>query len=114
MSLVFRVLKFNITLLINAFLWSLLGGIVNFDNRKTSSMMEISMESGAWSKERQISGEMIWLSSSDELFHKNIRLMTEFASPAMLEYLVGHGLIVVDKVKLNESAIIKRLSLIVE
>jgi len=32
----------------------------------------------------------------------------------MSEYLVGQGLVVEDKVKLNESAIINRSSLIVE
>ena len=87
---------------------------MNFDDEKISSMMGISTESGVWSKERRISGEMRWLSSLGEPFHKNIRLRTEFASPAMSEYLVGQGLIAVDKVKLNESAIIKRSSLIVE
>jgi len=114
MSLVFRVLKFKITSSINAFSWSLLRGIVNFDNGKISSMMEISMESGVWSEERGISGEMRWLSSLGEPFHKNIRSRTKFTSPATLEYLVGQGLIAVDKVKLNESAIIKRSSLIGE
>ena len=87
---------------------------MNFDNGKISSMMGISTESGVWSEERRISGEMRWLSSSSEPFHKNIRSRTEFASPATSEYLVGQGLIAVDKVKLNKSAIIKRSSLIVE
>ena len=32
----------------------------------------------------------------------------------MSEYLVGQGLVAVDKIKLNELAIINRLSLIVE
>jgi len=107
-------MKFEITSSMNAFSWLLLGEIVNFDNEKISSIMGITMESGAWSEERQLSGEMRWLSSSGELFHRNIRSMTEFASPAMSEYLVGQGLVVVDNIKLNESAIIRRLSLIVE
>jgi len=38
--------------------------------------------------------------------------MTEFASPAMSEYLVGHGLVGVDSARLKESAIMIRLSLI--
>ena len=114
MSLVFRDLKFEITSSMNAFSWSLLGGIMNFDVRKISLIMEISTESGVWSKESQFSGEMWWLSSSGEPNHRNIRSRTEFASPGMLEYLVGHRLVAVDKVKLNESAIINRLLLIVE
>jgi len=40
--------------------------------------------------------------------------MTEFASPAVLEYLVGYGLVGVDSARLNESAIMIRLSLIEE
>ena len=87
---------------------------MNFDIRKSSLMMGISTKSGVWSEERQISGDMRWLSSSGEPFRKNIRSRTEFASPGMLEYLVGHRLVAVDKVKLNESAIINRLLLIVE
>ena len=114
MSLVFSIMKFEITSSMNAFSWLLLGEIVNFDNEKISSMMGITMESGVWSEERQLSGEMRWLSSSGEPFHRNIRSMTEFTSPATLEYLVGQGLAVVDNIKLNESAIIRRLSLIVE
>ena len=114
MSMVFKVLKFKITSLMNAFSWLLLGGIVNFDDGKTSSIMGISMESGAWSEKSQFSGEMWWLSSSDEPFYRNIRSRTEFASPDISEYLVGQGLVVVDKNKLNESAMINKLSLIVE
>ena len=43
-----------------------------------------------------------------------MRLMTEFASPAVLEYLVRQGLIGINKERLNKSAIIIRLSLIEE
>ena len=38
--------------------------------------------------------------------------MTEFASPAVSEYLVGQGLVKVNRERLNESAIIIRLLLI--
>jgi len=38
----------------------------------------------------------------------------EFASPVVLEYLVGQGLMGVDRVRLNESAIIIKSSLIEE
>jgi len=40
--------------------------------------------------------------------------MIEFASPEVSEYLVGQGLVRVDRERLNESAIIIRLSLIEE
>ncbi len=43
-----------------------------------------------------------------------MRLMTEFASSTMSEYLVGQGLIGVNRTKLNESAIIIRSLLIEE
>ena len=87
---------------------------MSFDNGKISSIMGISTESRAWSEESQFSGEMWWLSSSGEPFCRNIRLRTEFASPDTSEYLVGQGLVAVDKVKLNELAIINKSSLIVE
>jgi len=40
-----------------------------------------------------------------------MRSTTEFDSPAVSEYLVGQGLVRVDKERLKESAIIIRLSL---
>jgi len=40
--------------------------------------------------------------------------MTELASPAISENLVGEGLVDIDNVKLNKSAMIIRLSLIEE
>ena len=49
-----------------------------------------------------------------DLLHKNIRSITELASPSMSEYLVGNGIVGVDKSKLKESAIIIRLLLIEE
>ena len=114
MLLVFRDLKFEITSSINAFSWSLLGRIVNFENWTTSLMMGISMERGAWSEENQFSGRMQWLSSSEEPLWKNIRSRMEFASPDVSEYLVGQGLVGLDKNRLNESAIINKSSLMVE
>ncbi len=56
----------------------------------------------------------MWSLSSLDLLHRNIRLMTELDSPIVSEYLVGTGLEGVDSSKLNESAIIKRSSLIDE
>ncbi len=43
-----------------------------------------------------------------------MRLIVELDSPAMSEYLVGQGLVGVDRVRLNESAIIIKSSLIEE
>ena len=43
-----------------------------------------------------------------------MRSMTEFASPEVSEYLVGQGLIRVNRERLNELAIIIRSSLIEE
>ncbi len=40
-----------------------------------------------------------------------MRSITEFDSPAVSEYLVGQGLVRVDKERLKESAIIIKLSL---
>ena len=39
-------------------------------------------------------------------------MITEFASPVISEYLVGQGLVGVDRVRLNESTMIIKLSLI--
>jgi len=47
-------------------------------------------------------------------YQRNIRLMVEFDSPTMSEYLVGHRLVGDKRAKLKESVIIKRLSLIDE
>jgi len=41
-----------------------------------------------------------------------MRLMTEFDSPTVSEYLVGTELVGIDKSKLNKSAIINKSSLI--
>jgi len=43
-----------------------------------------------------------------------MRSITEFASPIVSEYLVGQGLIGVDRARLNESAIVIKSSLIEE
>jgi len=43
-----------------------------------------------------------------------MRSITEFASPVVSEYLVGQGLIGVDRVRLNESAIVIKSLLIEE
>jgi len=43
-----------------------------------------------------------------------MRLIMEFASPVVSEYLVGQGLMGVDRARLNESAIVIKSSLIEE
>jgi len=43
-----------------------------------------------------------------------MRSMMEFDSPVMSEYLVGHRLVGLERVRLKESAIINKLSLIEE
>ena len=76
--------------------------------------MDMVIKRGAWSEERQQLGWIeCWLILVDP-YQRNIRLMTEFVSPTVSEYLVGQGLISVDRTKLNESAIIIRSSLIEE
>ena len=54
-----------------------------------------------------------WLILLD-LYRRNIRSMVKLASPTMLEYLVGQGLVGDKRAKLNKSAMIKRLSLMNE
>jgi len=54
-----------------------------------------------------------WLILLDP-YQKNIRSMVELAFPVVLEYLVGQELVGNERAKLNESAIIRRLSLIDE
>ena len=68
----------------------------------------------AWSDDRCQSGWIEWLLSLVNLLWRNIRSITELASPSVLEYLVEVGLVGVNKSKLKESAIIIRLSLIKE
>ena len=59
----------------------------NFDEMMFSSVMGIVTVRGAWSEESCQSGWIEWLLSSVEPLHKNMRLMTKFASPVMSEYL---------------------------
>jgi len=54
-----------------------------------------------------------WLILLDP-YQRNIRLMVELASPTVSEYLVRQGLVGDERAKLNELAIIKRLSLMDE
>ena len=79
-----------------------------------TSKIGMVMVRGAWSEDKRLSGWIeCWLSSLDP-YYRNIRLMTELASPAVSENLVGEGLVGIDNVKLNKSAMIIRSSLIEE
>ena len=76
--------------------------------------MGMVIKRGMWSKERQQLGWIeCWLILVDP-YRRNIRSMTEFVSSTILEYLVGQGLIGVNRTKLNESVIIIRSLLIEE
>ena len=86
----------------------------NFDEMMFSSVMGIDTVRGAWSKESHQSGCMKWLLSSVKPLCKNIRLMTEFESPAMSKYLVETQWVGIDRSKLKESAMIIRSSLVAE
>jgi len=87
-------------------------GKESLDNWTNSSSMVIITVRDTWSKIRYQSGWIEWLLSSFDLLHRNIRSMTKFDLPIVLEYLVGTGLVDNDKSKLNESAKIKRSLLI--
>jgi len=93
---------------------SLFGAINNLEVLMNSSLIEILIMKGAWSKDKRQSGHIeCWLSSLDP-YRRNIKSITEFDTPAVSENLVGKGLVGVNNVKLKESAIIIRSSLIEE
>ena len=69
---------------------------------------------GVWLEVRCYLEWIEWLSSLNELHQRNIRSMTEFELFALSEYLVGTWLVGIDRFKLNESVIIRRLSLMDE
>ena len=76
-----------------------------------SSMIWILNTSGAWSKEYHNSGRIEWLSSSTEFSLRNIKLMTEFKSSLLSEYLVGTRLVEWENYKFKASATSKSISL---
>ena len=100
--------------LINNASSSLIFAIENLDELMSSSAIGIETVRGAWSEESCQSGWIEWLLSSDKPLHRNIKLITEFDSPTVSEYLVGTWLVRIDKSKLKESAMIIRSSLIEE
>ena len=108
------VLKFKIMSLINSVSCSLLGLIVSLDVWMISLKIGMSIKRGTWSEDRQESGRMEWLSSSADLYQRNIRSITELDSPTVSENLVGPELVREDRVRLKKSAIMIKSSLIKE
>jgi len=72
-----------------------------------SSTIGIIVVRGMWLEVGYYLEWIKWLSSLVEPHQKNIRLMTEFKSFALSEYLIGTWLMEIDKFKLKESAIIR-------
>ena len=68
-----------------------------------SSIIGIVMVSGVWSKNKYQSGWMEWLSSSSDLYFKNIKSMTEFESWLLSEYLVRMWLVGDERLRDKES-----------
>ena len=115
--LIFEVSKdliFSITSLMNSCSCLLPGVITSLDDWITSSQMSMPINRGAWSEDNHDSGRMEWWSSSVEPHRRNIKLITKLDSPAVLENLVGPGLVGDDKARSKESAIINRSLLIEE
>jgi len=67
-----------------------------------SSTIRIVMVRGVWSENSCYSEYMVWLSNSSKLYLKNIKLITEFASWLLSEYLVGTWLVGEDRSKDKE------------
>ena len=109
-----RFLKINITSLIKVISYLLFCRIDDLEVLTISSAMGIVIVRETWLEERWLSGWIECLSSSLDLYRRNIRLIIKFASPIVSKYLVGQGLVDVNKAKLNESTIIMRSSLIKE
>ena len=108
------VLKFKITSLINLVSCSLLGLIVSLDIWMILLKIGMSIKRGAWSEDRQESGRMEWLSSSADLYQRNIRSITELDSPTVSENLMGPGLVRKDRARSKESVIMIKSLLIKE
>ena len=95
-----------VTSLINAasLLFLMIDHLKEFTN---SSTMGILMVREVWSDVRHHSRWIMWLLSSDDPLHKNMRSMTKFVSLRLSKYLVGTWLMGIDKSRLNESAIMR-------
>ena len=91
---------------------SLFFTIVLFQRSIFISVMEMVIDNGAWSEVRHQLGWIEWLFNSVESHCRNIKSITEFESLLLLEYLVGTWLIGTKRLRLKESAMIIRSSLI--
>ena len=69
---------------------------------------------GVWLEVRCYLEWIEWLLSLNKLHQRNIRSMSEFELFALSEYLVRTWLVRIDRFKLNESVIIRRLLLMDE
>ena len=107
-----RDLKTRATSLMNASFSLLFFGNKNLEVRTSFSMMEMVIVRDAWLEVSCHSRWITWLLSSLKPLWRNIRLITESNSPIVSEYLVRTGLVGIERSRLNESAIIKRSSLI--
>ena len=108
----FRLLMIIVASLTKAAFSLLFFGIKSLNKMMFSSVIGIEIVRGVWSDERYQLGWIEWLLSSFDPLQRNIRSITELASPLVLEYLVGIGLVGINKSKLNGLAIIIRLSLV--
>jgi len=111
---------------VSIFLMELVRSLMNVNSSSLSLMIEhllemicysamgMTMVKGAWSDESLQLGQIEWLFSSLKPLYRNMRLMTEFESCSLSEYRVGTWSVGFDSSRLNESAIIKRSSLIEE
>ena len=88
--------------------------IKHFLELMCSLAMRITIVKEAWSDKSYQSGWIKWLSNLLELLWRNIRLMTKLESCLLSKYLVGTWLVGFDSSNLNESAIIRKSSLIEE
>jgi len=66
---------------------------------------------GVWSDEYQCSGWIVWLLNSNEFGLRNMRLIVEFESFTLSEYLVGIWLVDLNKYRSIESTMSVRRSL---
>jgi len=73
-------------------------------SRTNSLIMEMLTVNRAWSNKYWNSRWMVWLSIFKEFSHRNIRLITKFASFVLSKYLVGTWLVGFDKIRSKESA----------
>ena len=109
-----RELMIEITSLTNTFSSLLFFSNESLEVWTNSSVIGIVTVRGTWSEVRCQLEWIKWLLSSLDPLRRNMRSMTESDSPTVSEYLVRTGLEGRERSKLNESAMIKRSSLMNE